>query len=162
SALDLPAGHTVDDEVEVGAEQCSRQTRRAAVEEAAPGSLVSQQIDVYKGRSLNWVKVENGPNRASFVLSLPDGWLRLQPCAGGASDPADPSATWDVVHQRRRAAPDLIARGLTIGYAHGVAEDLLRHNGVAIVLFDPRAAWRARPATTKQRDTLTKLGVSVP
>jgi superfamily II DNA or RNA helicase len=41
SALDLAAGQTVDDEVEVGAEQGSRQTRRAAVEEAAPGSLVS-------------------------------------------------------------------------------------------------------------------------
>ena len=92
------------------------------------------------------------------MLSLPDGWLRLQPCDGGTSDTADPSATWNVVHQRRRAAPDLIARGLTIGYAQGVAEDLLRHNGVATVLFDPRAAWRARPATAKQRDTATGHG----
>jgi hypothetical protein len=29
-------------------------------------------------------------------------------------------------------------------------------------LFDPTAAWRARPATAKQRATLERLGIEIP
>jgi hypothetical protein len=57
----------------------------------------------------------------------------------------------------------MIQRGeLAIGYAQGIAEDLLRQAGVASVLFDPAAPWRARPATDKQRAVLERLRVEVP
>ena len=61
-----------------------------------------------------------------------------------------------------RAAPELVAAGLAIGYAQGIAEDLLRQAGVASVLFDPAAPWRARPVTDKQRAVLERMRVEIP
>ena len=55
-----------------------------------------------------------------------------------------------------------MARGLVIGYGQDVAQDLLRQTGVASVLFDPKAPWRARPVTAKQRAILERLGMEVP
>jgi superfamily II DNA or RNA helicase len=156
-AFDLPIEeHAPDD---VGVNECGRLRRPgSAPDELVPGTLVSQAVDVYMGRALNWVKVDDS-GRTSFVLSLPDGWLRLEPCDTRNADPEDPSARWNVIHQRRRTSPELLARGLAIGYAQGVAEDLIRNAGIASVLFDPRAAWRTRPATAKQRLALDRLGI---
>jgi hypothetical protein len=67
-----------------------------------------------------------------------------------------------VLRQRRRAAPELVAAGLAIGYAQGMAEDLLRQAGVASILFDPAAPWRARPVTDKQRAVLERMRVEIP
>jgi ATP-dependent helicase IRC3 len=138
--------------------------RRAVRDDEAPssGRLVSQAVDPFQGRPIHWVRVDDEGGRASFVLSLPDGWLRLEPADGRSTDPADPASRWDVLRQRRRAAPELVAAGLAIGYAQGIAEDLLRQAGVASVLFDPAAPGRARPATDKQRAVLERLRVEIP
>jgi ATP-dependent helicase IRC3 len=135
---------------------------RSDGEELASGRLVSQGVDPFQGRPIHWVRVNSEEGQVSFVLSLLDGWLRLESSGSSPVDPADPASRWDVLRQRRRAGPELVAACLAIGYAQGVAEDLLRQAGVATVLFDPAAPWRARLATERQCATLERLRMDVP
>ena len=52
----------------------------------------------------------------------------------------------------------LLADGLDLGYAHGVAEDFIRQRGTAH-LVNPDARWRTHTISDKQRALLERLGV---
>ena len=56
---------------------------------------------------------------------------------------------------------EILARDVDLGYAHGIAEDHIRNMG-AHRLADPHAAWRRKPISDAQTQTLRRLGVPVP
>jgi len=69
-------------------------------------------------------------------------------------------ARWSVVRLDRDGEQQL-ARGVDLGYAHGIAEDYVRARGT-LRLADPRAAWRRAPMSDAQASLLRRLGVPVP
>jgi superfamily II DNA or RNA helicase len=55
---------------------------------------------------------------------------------------------------------EILARDVDLAYAHGIAEDHIRIMG-AHRLADPQAAWRRKPISDAQAQTLRRLGVPV-
>ncbi len=53
----------------------------------------------------------------------------------------------------------MLAHGLDLGYAHGVAEDFIRRLGAAH-LVSPDARWRTQAISDKQRALLDRLGIA--
>lgn len=87
------------------------------------------------------------------MLSLGDaGWIVL------SIDPKSTGEQWNAVVVDPIGKQTLIAPGLSLAYAQGVAEDYARECG-AIALVNPQAAWRQRPASDKQIWLLRKLHV---
>ena len=125
--------------------------RTRATQETAPmdGTLHSTPVDLFARRALRWVQTRQG----AWVLSLgaQHGTLRLRP---------DSPETWQVVQVRRDADPLLLGDTLPLPYAQGLAEDYVRHLGVAR-LVEAEAPWRQQPASEKQTALLHKLGVAV-
>jgi hypothetical protein len=67
---------------------------------------------------------------------------------------------WAVV-RLDRDRHEILARDVDLAYAHGIAEDHIRNIG-AHRLADPQAAWRRKPITDAQTQTLRHLGIPVP
>ena len=119
----------------------ARAAEALAVEQR--GRLVAQEVDVFTRRLRHrfaWV-----PVAGMFVLSTGDGHLELAERAG----------TWSVTHRRRQLGASVLASGLNLEYAQGVAEDHVRQLGAA-ALVDPAAPWRSQPATAKQLAALRR------
>jgi ATP-dependent helicase IRC3 len=127
----------------LGAVAAAEQRRIAA---SIPGALVARAVDLFARRRLHWVHAG-----ARFVLTYGDGHYALEP----------EDAAWRIV-QQTRAGSQVTHRGLSLAYAQGVAEDLVRQAG-AQHLVDPQAALLARygrpvPATKGEAsDMLTVL-----
>ncbi len=114
--------------------------------EQASAQLLAETVDVFRRHKLHWTQADAG----RFSLSLgADGLLLLVQRGGEA---------WDVVRVARGAAGVTVASGLPLGYAQGVAEDLV-HKARAVLLNDRSAPWRQAPASQKQRDLLLRKGL---
>jgi len=126
-----------------------RPTHQGQEEDALlAGTLRSTPVDLFARRALRWVQTRQG----AWVLSLgaQHGILRLRP---------DGPETWQVMQVRRDADPVLLGDTLPLPYAQGLAEDYVRHLGVAR-LVEAEAPWRQQPATEKQAALLRKLGMA--
>jgi hypothetical protein len=124
---------------------------RAREEEAAArvdGKLVARDVELFRVRPMNWVQTRQG----AWVLGLGNGFVRLSPGEGDR---------WDVHHFENGGRTMLLRAGLPLGYAQGVAEDFARNQGAG-GLLNPRARWRAEPATEKQIKWLKWRGWPVP
>jgi ATP-dependent helicase IRC3 len=113
---------------------------------AAHGCLVAETVELFRRRRLHWVAA--GPGR--FVLTIGSGMLVLEP----TTEPR-----WRVLLQERSAVR-VVADGLPLHYAQGVAEDWARKAGAG-ALVDPNAAWRSEPATEKQRAALRRCRIGL-
>jgi superfamily II DNA or RNA helicase len=107
--------------------------------------LVAEEVDLFRERAkLRWVEVGE-----RWALTTGRGLLVVEPYAGA----------WRVVVQepgmRQR---QVLAHGLDLGYAHGVADDFIRRLGAAH-LVSPDARWRTQAISDKQRALLDRLGI---
>jgi ATP-dependent helicase IRC3 len=124
-------------------EAVERDHAAAATTPEAP--LVTEEVDLFRERTkLRWVEVGE-----RWALTTGRGLLVVEPYAG----------SWRVVVQeagtRQRR---VLAHGLDLGYAHGVAEDFIRRLGAAH-LVNPDARWRTQAISDKQRALLERLGI---
>ena len=95
---------------------------------------------------MHWIQTR----RNNQVLPLRDGVLRLRCLVPGCDQ-------W-VVELKTRAKSVRLASDIPLLYAQGIAEDTVRDQGSAW-LSQPNAAWRARPASDKQRGFARRLGL---
>jgi superfamily II DNA or RNA helicase len=120
------------------------QAMAAPARQEAP--LVAEEVDLFRERAkLRWVEVGE-----RWALTTGRGLLVVEPYA----------SAWRVVVQepgtRQRR---VLAHGLDLGYAHGVAEDFIRRLGAAH-LVSPDARWRTEAISDKQRALLDRLGIT--
>jgi ATP-dependent helicase IRC3 len=109
------------------------------------GELVTVKVELF--RKLTWVPLTGG----RWTLSVPDGRIDL----------AGTEAGWNVVRYPKGQPRKLLAEGVSLEWAQGIAEEEVRSEG-AEWLTDPGAPWRKRPATDKQRTILERKGLWVP
>ncbi|MGW4641827.1 DEAD/DEAH box helicase [Sphaerisporangium sp. NPDC004334] len=110
---------------------------------SAARPLTARKIDLFARSALRWL-----PLGDAFIL--PAGkttTMLLIPRAGGV---------WDVYEHPRGAAPKIASRGLDIGYAMGVGEEIARARGGVLSRRD--AAWRDKPPSAAQRAALVRMG----
>jgi ATP-dependent helicase IRC3 len=122
--------------------------RAAAFSVSTPQApLVAEEVDLFREREkLRWVAVGE-----RWALTTGSGLLVVEPYAGA----------WRVVVQERSTHErQVLAQGLDLGYAHGVAEDFIRRRG-ATHLVDPNARWREQGISDKQRALLGRLGIPI-
>jgi superfamily II DNA or RNA helicase len=105
--------------------------------------IVAHEVDLFRRRPMRWVQVGRG-----FVVATRDGFVAVQPSGGG----------WCVSISRGRSTT-VMAAGLSLAFAQGVAEDLVRQAASAY-LADARAPWRRRPATERQLALLRRWGIA--
>jgi hypothetical protein len=120
--------------------------RARVAQTTAAAQLVAEAVDLFKQRRIHWIAGDG----ATFILSCGEGQIVIRP-----DGPA-----WTATYADREATSILGAR-LPLEYAQGVAEDYARRRG-ARVLVDPRAAWRSRPASDRQRNALRRFRVKAP
>lgn len=97
---------------------------------------------------MRWV-----PAGHAYVLNAgPGAMVKLVPAEGD---------TWRVEGHRRGSPPKTLAEGLSLEYAQGLGEDVVRRLG-ASQLAQADAAWRNRPARPKQLAALARWRVRVP
>ena len=116
--------------------------------------MLSRQVSVLgprdRDRPMHWLRHER-----FWLLSAGQGTiLALGPMRDTTGE------RWAVV-RLDRDRHEILGRDVDLGYAHGIAEDHIRNMG-AHRLADPRAAWRRKPMTDAQAQTLRRLGVPVP
>lgn len=109
------------------------------------GELVTVKVELF--RKLTWVPLTGG----RWTLSVPDGRIDLVGTESG----------WNVVRYPKGQPRKLLAEGVSLEWAQGIAEEEVRSEG-AEWLTDPGAPWRKRPATDKQRTILERKGLWVP
>lgn len=109
------------------------------------GELVTVKVELF--RKLTWVQLAD--NR--WTLSVPDGRIDL----------AGSEAGWNVVRYPKGQPRKLLAEGVSLEWAQGIAEEEVRSEG-AEWLTDPEAPWRKRPAKPKQVAILTRKGLWTP
>ena len=117
----------------------------AAYDQSVTHPLVVLPTGTGKTIVFGWVQPGN-----AWVLAIPQGRITLIPNGG----------TYDVV-EMGPAGRRVLASGLPLGYAQGMAEALIRQAG-AVVLNSPTARWRFQPATEKQLALLRRKRVSLP
>jgi superfamily II DNA or RNA helicase len=105
--------------------------------------IVAHEVDLFRRRPMRWVQVGRG-----FVVATRQGFVAVQP-----SD-----RRWRV-SIRCGGETNIVADGLSLGFAQGVAEDLVRQSGSAH-LADAHASCRRRPATEKQLALLRRWGIA--
>ncbi len=123
----------------------------AARPEIAPagtwaGEIVAGHVELFRRRPMAWVAAGR-----TWLVASGDGQIVLVPTAGG----------WDVVDRPRNAQPSTLARGLSLEWAQGFAEDVIRQRG-AVWLARADAPWRAKVATGKQLDALARMRIPHP
>lgn len=112
-----------------------------------PTSVGGTSVDLFSGREFGWI-----PLGEAFVLPAGDGWVLLEP------QPLDDERWWVIAQRGRGDVPELIEHSLDLGYAQGVAEDMVRRLGAA-ALARGDADWRRRAASGGQMLALGKWGV---
>jgi len=112
-----------------------------------PASVGGTAVDLFSGRDFGWV-----PLGRAFVLPAGDGWVLIEP------QPGDDDRWWVLAQRSREDLPELVEHSLDLGYAQGVAEDLVRNLGAA-ALANRDAPWRRRPASGGQLTALARWGV---
>ena len=115
------------------------------------GNLVAERVNLLAeqdrgGRKeLHWIKAGD-----MFLLSLGGSTLELEPDASGA---------WSVIESMPTGRTTL-ASGIDLGYAHGMAEDLVRERK-SHALANPDAAWRRAKPKPPQVNYAKRLGITV-
>lgn len=115
----------------------------------ALGQTFRQQaraVDLIDRKRLAWAQLDID------AFSLPAGDQGSVVITGQAD------GTYTVVQFARGTDPNELARGLDIGYAQGVAEQVVA-DADAKALANPRARWRSNPASEKQIATLIKMRI---
>ena len=113
------------------------------------GDLTARTIELFDARSFAWAC---GYGRHAGLYALPAGdrgRVALQQVDDG----------WRVWHTEGREQR-LVANGLDLEYAQGVAEDLARQMG-ALVLARRGSEWRSLAASENQLHALNEMGVEV-
>ena len=111
------------------------------------GDLAAHEIDLFRRRPMAWVAAGS-----RWLLGYGPGSVVLEPAGGG----------WQVVDRPRDAAPTLVAGDLSLLWAQGVGEDVVRSKGTgATILARSDAPWRKRPASDKQLDCLRRMRIGV-
>ena len=100
------------------------------------GQLVSKTVDLFRGRDVAW-RVGNGV----YTLSTGDGMVIVSEAADG----------WSIDRLEDRELVT-IERGLDLGYAQGIAEDLARK--APDWLNKPEASWRKKKPSDKMLNAL--------
>jgi superfamily II DNA or RNA helicase len=119
--------------------------------EAPKGTLRSRQVSLLgrrqpRARRLRWLR-----HRECWLLSLGSaGTLALVP----------DGQRWRVL-RLHAGKHEQLAGGVDLGYAHGIAEDVVRASG-AEPLAAPHARWRGQPMNAAQAGLLRRLGVTPP
>jgi len=97
---------------------------------------------------MRWV-----PAGPAYVLNAgPGAMVKLTPAGGD---------TWRVEGHRRGNPPKVLADGLSLEYAQGLGEDVVRRLGAG-QLAAADAAWRGRPASPKQLAALARWRIKAP
>lgn len=109
------------------------------------GELVTIKVNLF--RRLTWVQLGNG----RWTLSVPDGRIDL----------VDGESGWKVLRQAKGVLTRVLAEGVSLEWAQGIAEEEVRSEG-AEWLTDPEAPWRKRPPSQKQIDILVRKGLWTP
>ena len=112
-----------------------------------PATVGGQAVDLFSGHEFRWLELGE-----SFVLPVANGWVLLEP------QPGDPDRWWVIAQRGAYETPDLVEHSLDLGYAQGVAEDLVRRLGSGD-LARGDAGWRQRAAKPGQLLALGKWGV---
>ena len=117
--------------------------------EAVPvdGPLVARPVTLFSRRALNWIS----ESATRHALPVGDGVLILR-----SSD----AQTWKVIHARRDRRREILADGLSLSYAQGVAEDKARELGAG-GLVKRQARWRRDPATAGQLEALRRWRIPI-
>jgi superfamily II DNA or RNA helicase len=120
----------------------------------AEGPMRSRQVSVLgprdRDRRMHWLRHDR-----FWLLSAGQGTiLALGPMRDADGD------RWAVVRMDRDRH-EILARDVDLAYAHGIAEDHVRALG-AHRLADPRAAWRRKPISDAQAQTLRRHGIPIP
>jgi hypothetical protein len=103
-----------------------------------PMTVGGTAVDLFSGREFGWI-----PLGEAFVLPAGDGWVLLEP------QPKDAERWWVIAQRGRGDTPELVEHSLDLGYAQGVAEDMVRRLGAA-ALARGGAEWRQRAASGGQ------------
>lgn len=113
-------------------------------EEGFTGKVVVRDVDIMANRAMHWVTTSNG----QYVLSAGFGMMVLR--YGGVTRSGEPS--WEVWRVEGQGHPVLHSGGLSLEYAQGVAEDVVRDHdgGIVSTLTRRDAPWRNDPVTEKQ------------
>lgn len=113
------------------------------------GALLAAAVDLFQARPRHWLRTAE-----AFVLSLGTaGWLRL-----AVTLSAQGAEQWEATVITPQGARRVLARGLSLGYAQGIAEDYVRRVGVE-PLVNPQADWRHKAASERQKWVLGRLQV---
>jgi ATP-dependent helicase IRC3 len=122
--------------------------RRAAAQQTAHGRLVAESVNLFDRHRLHWAS----PSSDLFVLSLGAG--------GNVRLTTFDFSHWDVTRVDLDRQKHVLATNLSLEYAQGVAEDLVRQFD-ARILNDPTARWRKDPPTEKQLLALRKFRIPI-
>lgn len=106
--------------------------------------LQARRVALFGRSGLNWVSVDG-----THVLSCGDASLIVRP----TSDPE----RWRAINAPREGQPSILADGLTLEYALGIAEEFARGTRARLARAD--AAWRAKPVSTAQQRLLNQYGL---
>ncbi len=113
------------------------------------GAMRSRQVQLLRApkrdRRLRWLR-----HNEHWLLAAGQSVIALAPNG----------ARWSVLLLNRDGVRQL-AGDVNLEYAHGIAEDYVRHVG-ASALADPNAPWRQGPMTRPQASRLRRLGVNPP
>lgn len=121
----------------------AKKTDTAAAAAAADVDLIDREM--WTLHQLHWI--EDGPR---YLLGLGDSTLALQPEGAG----------WCVreIYRSRRDGAKKLYSGLTLEYAQGIGEDLVRQRE-ALGLTLASAKWRDRPASDGQQKWCREWGI---
>jgi ATP-dependent helicase IRC3 len=126
------------------------QRRAAEVARVETDRLVAEAVDVFQRHELAWCDAGAG----RYVLSLGGGAMVVLQATTATLQ------SWDVlqVEGTGKGSSLVIAAALSLGYAQGTAEDLVRKAG-AQGLNVRRAAWRAKAPSQEQEALLREWGL---
>jgi len=111
-----------------------------------PTTVGGTSVDLFSGREFGWLELGE-----AFVLPVANGWVLLEP------QPKDPDRWWVIAQRGAGEPPELVDHSLDLGYAQGVAEDLVRRLGSG-GLARGDASWRQKAAKPGQMAALAKWG----
>ncbi len=107
--------------------------------------LQSTELNLFRRRPMAWVC-----SGQRWILPTGTGTVSLEPASG----------RWSVVERTRTEPPVTVAAGLSLEWAQGTGEDVVRSRG-GTMLAKADAPWRARPASEKQLHALRRMRIRV-
>lgn len=115
------------------------------------GKLISREVAMFRANRAAWNPVADAPG--SWVLAKGDGLVIM------LKDNTSHYTVFDLSKDPLKA-PATVAKGLTLEYAQGVAEDHVRTAGAG-GLINPRAKWRAFPPSDPQVKFARRMGIPI-